>query len=136
MFKEFKHRKDNKVKTVRMKDGQEYDMCGDYFQCSACDKFSIHKDQDKYCVNSNCSTNSRYGNCVKCNNKRTYMDQYVEYNGLCGQCYRRSKARDSIRTLNQQMHNNNGQSQFKRTHKFCNKCNMKYSMNQNFCARC
>ena len=36
---------------------KKYEMKGEYFQCTECDEFTIHKDDPSVCKNDKCQTN-------------------------------------------------------------------------------
>jgi len=95
------------VRTVKNNDGQEYDQCGNYFQCVKCDQFTIHQDNDRICENSKCITNKKKPvvtqmnkykvnkQCTNCHKLLASYEQIGKYNGYCYKCYSRIESNTS-----------------------------------------
>ena len=77
---------------MRGSDGKYYDIKGDYYKCSKCDQWSVHKDNQIKCVNLNCKSNSKKP-CKTCYVKLKESHYKPEYNGNCQSCFGREKAR-------------------------------------------
>lgn len=44
---------------VEEEEDDAYHRRGDYYQCVKCDKFTVHRSNDRICINRNCVTNIR-----------------------------------------------------------------------------
>ena len=48
----------NKYEVItKLEFGCQYEMKGNFYSCTKCDDFSVHKDFDKLCLNQKCPTN-------------------------------------------------------------------------------
>ena len=128
-------------KTVKNEDGTEYEMVGDFFQCARCDKFTVHKDNDRVCHNSECPTNarkqpSRSKKCTNCSNLLTATEQMNEkLEGSCKSCYSRTQVRQQ--TAREGGFYKSGQNYGQRQQvKTCPRCYKKYPPTYFVCKTC
>ena len=90
--------------TVVHEQGSKFEMKGDYYLCSQCEQFAVHRLQENKCKNKSCSSNTKKKppvrgyyermqgkNCRKCQNRLAYSDLvHEQYEGLCARCYRQN----------------------------------------------